>query len=149
VFHAALEAVLLGDASRFLELFTDDVAFSGPHLSVTSRAAVQAVLGVPETSMTDVGVVVWSMDAVGDKLMAEWRLDATFQGALLFDDSVLIEPTGSRVALVGVSVAEFRDRRICAFRHYFRGQSPDPTDADDVAPTRVSRTTPAPKAASR
>jgi hypothetical protein len=51
--------------------------------------------------------------------MAEWRLDATFRSALLFDDDVLIEPTGAGVELSGASVAEFRGPRICRFRHYF------------------------------
>ena len=36
VFGAALEAVLLGDASRFNDLFTDDVEFVSPHLVVAS-----------------------------------------------------------------------------------------------------------------
>jgi ketosteroid isomerase-like protein len=119
VFRAALEAVVLGDASRFLELFTDDVVFSCPHLTATSRAAMQAALGVPEISLTDVAIVLLSLDTVGDRLMAEWRLDATFRSALLFDDDVLIEPTGAGVELTGASVAEFRGPRICRFRHYF------------------------------
>ena len=38
---------------------------------------------------------------------------------MLFDDRVLIEPTGDQVHLDGVSVAEFRGARISAFRHYF------------------------------
>jgi ketosteroid isomerase-like protein len=119
VFRAALEAVVLGDTSRFLELFTDDLTFNSPHLAATSRAAVQAALGVPEVSLTDVAIVLLSLDAVGDRLMAEWRLDATFRSALLFDDDVLIEPTGAAVELTGASVAEFRGERICRFRHYF------------------------------
>jgi ketosteroid isomerase-like protein len=119
VFRAALEAVVLGDASRFLDLFTEDVAFSSPHLSLTSRAAVQAALGVPEVSLSDVGLEISPLEAIGDRLMAEWRLNATFREALLFDDNMLIEPTGGRVELLGASVAEFRDERICAFRHYF------------------------------
>ena len=119
VFSAALEAVLLGDASRFNDLFTDDVAFASPHLVVTSLQAVQSSFGVPEDSLTDVALSIISLDAVDDKLIAEWRLHATFSRALLFDDDLLIEPTGGRVQLLGVSVAEFRETRIASFRHYF------------------------------
>jgi ketosteroid isomerase-like protein len=119
VFLAALEAVVLGDASRFTELFTDDVVFSSPHLTVESLAAVQHALGSPEDSLTDVGIVVVALDATGEKVVAEWRLEAMFTRPVLFDDRLLIEPTGGSVHLPGASVAEFRERRIRAFRHYF------------------------------
>jgi ketosteroid isomerase-like protein len=119
VFGAALEAVLLGDASRFDDLFTDDVAFTSPHLAVTSRHDVQSAFGVPEDSLSDVEVTITSLDLLEAKVIAEWLLEATFSRALLFDDDLLIEPTGGRVHLLGVSVAEFRDSRIVSFRHYF------------------------------
>ncbi len=119
VFLGALEAVILGDGSRFTELFTDDVVFWSPHLTVESLASVQQTLGSPEDSLTDVEIVVLSLDAVDDKLIAEWRLEAMFTRPVLFNDCVLIEPTGGDVHLTGASVAEFRGHRISAFRHYF------------------------------
>ena len=119
VFRAALEALLIGDASRFDEWFTEDVVCASAHLLVRSRATVQRVLGSPEDSFTDVGVEVLELDEVADKVIAEWRLDAMFTRPLLFDDAVLIEPTGRPVQLLGMSVAEFDEHRIRAFRHYF------------------------------
>ena len=116
---AALEAVVLGDASRFAELFTDDVEFCSPHLMLESLADVQQALGVPEDSLSDVEIVVLALDAIDDKVIAEWRLEATFTRPVLFNDRLLIEPTGDCVRLPGASVAEFRGRRIAAFRHYF------------------------------
>jgi hypothetical protein len=119
VFVAALEAVVLGDATHFADLFTHDVVFSSPHLVVESLAAVQRALGSPEDSLTDIEVVVLAMDAVDDKVIAEWRLEAMFTRPVLFDDRLLVEPTGGGVRLAGASVAEFREHRIRAFRHYF------------------------------
>jgi SnoaL-like domain len=119
VFLAALEAVVLGDASRFADVFTDDVVVSCPHLIVESLAGVQHALGSPEDSLTDVDIVMLAMDAVEDKVIAEWRLEAMFTRPVLYDDRLLIEPTGGEVRLPGVSVAEFREHRIRAFRHYF------------------------------
>jgi hypothetical protein len=119
IFLAALEAVVLGDTSRFAELFTDDVAFSSPHLLVESLPSVQHALGSPEDSLTDVEIVLLALDAVDDKVIAEWRLEASFTRPVLFNDRLLIEPTGERVRLPGASVAEFRARQIRAFRHYF------------------------------
>ena len=119
VFLSALEAVVLGDASRFGELFTDDVVFSSPHLMVKSLDAVQHALGTPEDSLTDMEIVVLALDSVEEKVIAEWRLDAMFTRPVLFDDRLLVEPTGGEVHLPGASVAEFDEHRICAFRHYF------------------------------
>ena len=52
VFLTALEAVVLGDASRFSELFTEDVVFSSPHLTVESLdrgpARVGRARGLPD-----------------------------------------------------------------------------------------------------
>ena len=119
VLVAALEAVMLGDASRFGELFCEDVEFTSPHLSLASLGSLQRELGVPEDVLSDLDVVVVELDAVADKLIAEWRLEAMFTRPLLFDDRVLIEPTGGRARLTGASVAEFRGLQIRAFRHYF------------------------------
>jgi ketosteroid isomerase-like protein len=119
VLVAALEAVVLGDASRFAELFSEDVEFTSPHLSLTSRGSLQRELGVPEDSLSDIRVVVLALDAIADKLIAEWRLEAMFTRPVLLDDRMLIEPTGRVASLSGVSIAEFRGRRIRAFRHYF------------------------------
>ena len=63
--------------------------------------------------------MVVALDAVADKLIAEWRLEAMFTRPVLLDDRVLIEPTGAVAHLTGASIAEFRGRRIRAFRHYF------------------------------
>jgi hypothetical protein len=119
VFLAALEALVIGDAARFAEYFTGDVVFTSPHLVVESLPALQQALGCPEDSLSDIGIVVVALDAIDDKVIGEWRLEAMFTQAVLYDERLLIEPTGGAVRLPGASVAEFRDRRIRAFRHYF------------------------------
>jgi hypothetical protein len=120
VFLAALEAVVLGDGSRFTDLFTDDIVFTSPHLVAESLSSVRRAVGTPEDSLSDLDIVLLALDAVGDdKVVAEWRLEANFTRPVLYDDRLLIEPTGSTVRLPGISVAEFRGRKIRAFRHYF------------------------------
>ena len=69
---------MLGDASRFAELFSEDVEFASPHLSLTSLGSLQRELGAPEDSLSDIEVVVVALDAIADKLIAEWRLEAMF-----------------------------------------------------------------------
>ena len=43
----------------------------------------------------------------------------THSGPLMIDDDVVIDPTGLRVTLVGVTVAEFDGDRIRSFRQYW------------------------------
>jgi SnoaL-like domain len=100
-------------------VFTDDVVLASPHLVVESLAALQHAVGSPEDSLTDVDIVVLAMDAIDDKVIAEWRLEGLFTRPVLYDDRLLIEPTGDTLRLPGASVAEFRAHRIRAFRHYF------------------------------
>jgi hypothetical protein len=119
VYLTALQALMLGDASRFVDVFTDDVVVSGPHLNVQCLVSLQRAVGTPEDSFSDVGLALSSLDAVGDKLIGEWQLHARFTGPVLYDDRVLIEPTGGAVRLSGASVAEYHGNRIRAFRHYF------------------------------
>ena len=45
--------------------------------------------------------------------------DATFTGAFLLDDDILVEPNGHQVVLGGITVAEFSDGKIQTFRAYF------------------------------
>jgi ketosteroid isomerase-like protein len=119
VFLAALEAVVVGDASRFDELFTDDVTVSCPQMAAESRAEVQAMLGSPESSLSDVDVGLVHVMRDGDRVAAEWRLHATFSRPVLFEDNLLIEPTGATVHMYGASFADFRGSRIWRFRSYF------------------------------
>ena len=78
--------------------------------------------------------MVVALDAVADKLIAEWRLEAMFTRPVLLDDRVLIEPTGAVAHLTGASIAEFRGRRIRAFRHYFDDSELLADAAGPVAP---------------
>ena len=80
---------------------------------------LQQALGCPEDSLSDVVLVVVALDDVEDKVIGEWRLEAMFTRPVLYDDRLLIEPPVVPCACPGVSVAEFRDHRIRAFRHYF------------------------------
>jgi hypothetical protein len=59
------------------------------------------------------------VETLEDNVLCEWQLEAMFRRPVLYDDRLLIEPTGGAVRLVGVSVAEFRGDKIRACRHYF------------------------------
>ena len=58
-------------------------------------------------------------DVSGDRACVEWVVTVTHSGPLAIDDETVIEPTGTRVKLHGVTVAEFLDDRIASFRQYW------------------------------
>jgi len=63
--------------------------------------------------------VVRPIDIADDHGYAEWSMTATHSGPLVLDDDVVVDATGRRLELRGVTVAEFRGPRIKAFRQYW------------------------------
>ncbi len=123
---SALEACA-GNRSRDLgDLFTDDVIGWSPNLSVASRAELALELAERDTevdelqdALSEVVVTIDSIDNVGAKTIAEWRLAARHTGPLALDEATIVAPTGRRITLAGATFAEFRAGRICVFRSYF------------------------------
>jgi ketosteroid isomerase-like protein len=72
-----------------------------------------------EEAFSDVELEVHPLDVGGDYACAEWSVSLTHTGPLAATDGGLVEPTGARVVVDGVTVCEFRGERICSFRQYW------------------------------
>jgi ketosteroid isomerase-like protein len=114
----ALEASVTGDSSVVAELFTDDVRGWAPAVSVSSAAELAGELEDRDESFSDIELDVSPLDVGGDRAAVEWIVTLTHSGPLEVDD-VVIEPTGARVSLHGMTVAEFAGDKICSFRQYW------------------------------
>jgi ketosteroid isomerase-like protein len=114
----AIEASLAGTSEVIAELYTDDVRGWSAGTKVSCAAELAVEFEDREAAFTDVELEVRPLDVGGNSACAEWVATATFSGPLAVDDDV-IEPTGERFTLRGVTVAEFEDDRICAFRQYW------------------------------
>jgi hypothetical protein len=119
VLALAIEAAVTGDTDVIETAFTEDVVGWSPNLSVTSRAELEAEFAERDEALSNVVFSVDSLDVIGNKAIAEWRLAADHTGPLHLEDDVVIEATGARLVLAGASFAEFRGEQICAFRNYF------------------------------
>ncbi len=119
VLALAIEAAVTGDVDVIETAFTEDVVGWSPNISVSSRAELEAELADRDDALSNVVFSVDSLDVIGDKAIAEWRLAADHTGPLRLDEDVVLEATGARLVLAGASFAEFRGEQICAFRHYF------------------------------
>jgi hypothetical protein len=119
VLQDAMRAALTGDPSLVERAYTEDVTGWSPVMEVASRDDLAADLANRAAAFSEIDLTLDPVDAVGDKLIAEWRVAATHSGLLTLDEDVALEPTGRRIELRGVVIAEFQGDRIRRFRHYW------------------------------
>lgn len=115
----ALEVSVAGDVALLPDIFTDDVKGWSPALTVSSRDELSVELEERAGAFTGVEVNVRSIDIAEDRGYAEWSVSATHSGPFVVGDEMVVDPTGRRVELRGLTVAEFRGQRIKAFRQYW------------------------------
>ena len=115
----ALEAEV-GSASVDLgTLFTDDVVGWSPYATVSGLTALAELSALRELAFSNVVILLRGVDEVGNRVYAEWLIEADHTGPLVLDEDVVLDATGRHVQLAGVSVADFRDGKIRSFRTYF------------------------------
>jgi hypothetical protein len=114
-----LEASIVGDRSVVVELCTDDVKGWAPAISVSSAAELAAALEQRTGAFSEIELEVSPFDVAGDRACVEWVVGLTHSGRLELADDVVLDPTGLRVRLHGVTVAEFEGDRIASFRQYW------------------------------
>jgi ketosteroid isomerase-like protein len=117
VLTRALEASVTGDALTAMEIYTTDVRAWSPAYDARSREDLVAAEFTRFGALSDVEIDA-HVDVIGERAYAEWTLVATHSGAVTIDDTV-VAPSGRRVTLRGITVAEFRGERIAALRQYW------------------------------
>ncbi len=119
VLMKALEAEV-GDLSIDVStLYTDDVVGWSPYAYVEGIEALAALAALRDIAFSDVVIVMRGLDEVGNKAFAEWLVEADHTGPYVLGEGAELEPTGRRVQLAGVTVADFRGDKIRSFRTYF------------------------------
>jgi ketosteroid isomerase-like protein len=115
----AIEASVTGDSRVVRELYADDVQGWSPVMTVSSAAELAVELEDRQEAFSDIDIDMTPLDVGADQACVEWVATATHSGALVIDEDVVIEPTGGRFTLRGVTVADFEGDRIRAFRQYW------------------------------
>jgi ketosteroid isomerase-like protein len=115
----ALEASITGDSSHVAELYVDDVKGWAPAMSVSNAAELAVELEDRDGAFSDIDLDVSPFDVSGERACVEWVVSLTHTGPLEIDDDTVIDPTGLRITLHGVTVAEFAGDKIAAFRQYW------------------------------
>ena len=115
----ALEAEVGGESVDLGTLFTDDVVGWSPYATVSGLAALAELAVLREEAFSNVVIMFRGLDEVGNKAIAEWLIEADHSGPLVLDEDAVLEATGRRIQLPGVTVADFRDGKIRSYRTYF------------------------------
>jgi ketosteroid isomerase-like protein len=115
----AIETEVGGASVDLGTLFTDDVVGWSPYASVSGLPALAALAALRDIAFSDVVILLRGLDEVGNKAYAEWVIEADHTGPLILDEGAELEPTGRRVQLAGVTVADFREGKIRSYRTYF------------------------------
>ena len=115
----ALEASVAGDSTVIADLYTDNVRGWSPALTVSSAAELAVEFEDRDSAFSDIDLDVSPFDVAGDRACVEWVVSLTHSGLLEIDDETAIEPTGRRVSMHGITVAEFDGDRISSFRQYW------------------------------
>lgn len=116
---AALRASIEGDVDAVEQFCADDVTTWTPAMATSSLAELRAVLSGRDDAFSEIELDPVPLDVGGDHACVEWSVTMTHTGALELAGGVIVEPTGLRISLHGVSIAEFRDERICSLRQYW------------------------------
>ena len=115
----AIEASVAGDSTVIGDMYTDDVQAWSPAITVSSAAELAVEFEDREDAFSDIELDVSPLPVGGDQACVEWIATATHSGPLVVDDDAVIEATGRRITLRGVTVADFDGDRIRAFRQYW------------------------------
>ena len=119
----ALESEVGGLPVDPATLFTEDVVGWSPYATVSGLTALVELSLLRELAFTNVVILFRGLDEVGNKAVAEWIIEADHTGPLVLDEETIVEATGRRLQLAGVTIADFRDGKIRSFRTYFDDMS--------------------------
>ena len=115
----ALEAEVGGASVDPSTLFTEDVVGWSPIMTVSGLADLADLAADRETTFSNVVIMFRGLDEVGNKAFAEWLIEADHTGPMVLGEDAVLEATGRRVRMAGVTVADFRGEKIRSFRTYF------------------------------
>ena len=100
-------------------LFTDDVVGWSPYATVSGQSGLADLAALREMAFSNVVILFRGLDEVGNRAFAEWVIEGDHTGPYVLTEDAVIDATGRRVKLAGVTVADFRDGKIKSYRSYF------------------------------
>ena len=115
----ALEASITGDSSHVAELYVDDVKGWAPAMSVSNAAELAVNHRGPRRRLLRHRSRRLAARRLGGRRHRSGSSRSRTRDRFQIEDETTIDPTGLRVTLHGVTVAEFAGDKIASFRQYW------------------------------
>jgi hypothetical protein len=119
VLSRAVSATVGSDPAVYEELFERDVRVWSPGTSVSGRERLILELETRDPLFDEQHVDIRSVDVVGDRGYAEWMATARQVAPIVLDGDTRIDAEATPLTIRGVTVADFRGKRIVAMRQYW------------------------------
>jgi hypothetical protein len=120
VLARAIVAAISGDTSDIDDLYTPDVAGSGPATNARSREELANEVEDRLVAFTHAEVTFGNVERQGDMVRLEWEASALHTGPFVLESTgAVLQPTGLRLRVRAVTVAKFRGDRICSWRSHW------------------------------
>lgn len=118
----AVIAAISGDTSQMHDLYTRDVIASGPSMHVASRDELAHEHQRRIGAFSERKVAVAPLEVAGSQACVEWVASGVHTGPFSLEPRAEVaEPTGRRVRVRAITVAEFDGDQICSIRSYWDG----------------------------
>jgi ketosteroid isomerase-like protein len=115
----ALHASIEHDVGAVGDVYTEDVRAWTPAMSTASLTELKHEFERRDDAFSDIELEVSPLEVGGEYACVEWSVSMTHTGQIEVADGKVVDPTGVRVTLHGITVAEFRGDRICSLRQYW------------------------------
>jgi ketosteroid isomerase-like protein len=115
----ALHASIEHDRGAAGDLYTEDVRAWTPGISTASLPELMDVFERRDDAFSEIELEVSPLEAGGECACVERSVSMTHTGQIEVADGKVVDPTGVRLTLHGITVAEFRGDRICSLRQYW------------------------------
>ena len=108
-----------GDVEGLVNLYTEDATRVTPFGTFEGRAAIREALSRDKAAFPDHAMTVDVCVEQGDTIAAEWTVAGTHTGPLVMPDGTELPPTGKRIDLKGMELAQLRDGKAAVQHQYW------------------------------
>ncbi len=112
-----------GDIDGFANLHAEDAVLVTPGGSARGNAAIRAYWRRQGAAFPDLRITLDHLVQQGDLVVSEWTWTGTNTGPLTLRGGRRVPPTGRRVELRGMELAEIRNGKISTYRIYWDGMA--------------------------
>ena len=122
-YERGLKLYNAGDVDGYANEFTEDAVLIRPDGTAEGRTAIRERWAREKVAFPDRTLTVDVLLEQGDTIVTEWTWVATNTGPLVLRDGTELPPTGKRVEIRGMELAQMRDGKIHVYHMYWDGMA--------------------------